>query len=106
MDHGRDRHRRRQRGIRLDPPLPLRRTRRALLLPRRRPAHPRLALADRPQPADQGPDRGGAEVTRAEAYLAAEYEESKGEVQRTVGSKLGREGLAGVDLDAAYNEAW
>ncbi|HVV91611.1 MAG TPA: sigma-70 family RNA polymerase sigma factor [Solirubrobacterales bacterium] len=45
-------------------------------------------------------------MTAAEAFLADEYEESKAEVQRTVAAKLGRDGLAGVDLDAAYNEAW
>lgn len=45
-------------------------------------------------------------MSGAEAFLADEYEESKAEVQRTVAAKLGRDGLAGVDLDAAYNEAW
>lgn len=45
-------------------------------------------------------------MSAAEAFLADEYEESKGEVQRTVAAKLGGEGIAGVDLDAAYNEAW
>jgi DNA-directed RNA polymerase specialized sigma24 family protein len=45
-------------------------------------------------------------MTQAEALLADEYEGSKAEVQRTVAAKLGREGLAGVDLGAAYNEAW
>lgn len=45
-------------------------------------------------------------MTRAEAVLADEYEGNKAEVQRTVAAKLGRDGLAGVDLGAAYNEAW
>jgi len=45
-------------------------------------------------------------VTGAEAFLADEYEQSKAEVQRTVAAKLGAEALAGIDLDAAYNEAW
>lgn len=45
-------------------------------------------------------------MTGAEALLADEYERSRAEVQRTVAAKLGREGLAGVDLGAAYNEAW
>jgi DNA-directed RNA polymerase specialized sigma24 family protein len=45
-------------------------------------------------------------MTRAEAFLAHEYEESKAEVQRTVAAKLGRDRLAGTDLGAAYNEAW
>jgi DNA-directed RNA polymerase specialized sigma24 family protein len=45
-------------------------------------------------------------MTQAEALLADEYEGSKAEVQRTVAAKLGRDGLAGVDLGAAYNEAW
>ena len=42
----------------------------------------------------------------AEGLIAEEYEESKGEVQRTVAAKLGRDLIAGADLDAAYNEAW
>lgn len=45
-------------------------------------------------------------MTGAEALLADEYEGCKAEVQRTVAAKLGRDGLAGVDLGAAYNEAW
>jgi len=44
-------------------------------------------------------------MTGAEAFLADEYEGSKGEVQRTVAAKLG-DAVAGVDLDGAYNEAW
>ena len=52
------------------------------------------------------PIAAAAEMTRAEALLADEYEGSKAEVQRTVAAKLGRGGLAGVDLGAAYNEAW
>lgn len=45
-------------------------------------------------------------MSQAESYLADEYEESKAEVLRTVAAKLGADRLAGVDLDAAYNEAW
>ena len=45
-------------------------------------------------------------MTAAEAFLADEYEGSKAEVQRTVAAKLGGDALAGIDLDAAYNEAW
>lgn len=45
-------------------------------------------------------------MSQAEAFLADEYEENKAEVQRTVAAKLGADGVAGVDLDAAYNEAW
>lgn len=43
---------------------------------------------------------------RADDLLAAEYERSKPEVLRTVSAKLGGSPPSGVDLEAAYNEAW
>ena len=43
---------------------------------------------------------------RANEVLAAEYEGSKAEVLRTVTAKLGGSPPSGVDLEAAYNEAW
>jgi RNA polymerase sigma factor (sigma-70 family) len=42
----------------------------------------------------------------ADDVLAAEYEDSKAEVLRTVAAKLGGSPPSGVDLEAAYNEAW
>jgi DNA-directed RNA polymerase specialized sigma24 family protein len=43
---------------------------------------------------------------RADDVLAEEYERSKVEVMRTVTAKLGGNPPPGVDLEAAYNEAW
>jgi DNA-directed RNA polymerase specialized sigma24 family protein len=43
---------------------------------------------------------------QADEVLAAEYEQSKVEVMRTVTAKLGGNPPSGVDLEAAYNEAW
>jgi DNA-directed RNA polymerase specialized sigma24 family protein len=43
---------------------------------------------------------------RADEVLAAEYDDSKAEVLRTVSAKLGGTPPSGVDLEAAYNEAW